>query len=186
MKTFFRYCLIALVAIAMTACSPEDGKMGPAGPQGEQGLPGEDGNANVIASDWMDIVWNFQNEATFKAMHIDAAQITEEFIENGGTILMYLKQKDGNNYAVAPLPYAIGNDQFIFIYVNAPSFIPVGIMVQVTSIDTSIPVNEYDDGTYFFRYILIPGGTPAENALVKEGIDPTNYQAVSDFFNIKK
>src|SRR5690606_6562177 len=113
MKTFFRYCLIALVAIAMTACSPEDGKMGPAGPQGEQGLPGEDGNANVIASDWMDIVWNFQNEATFKAMHIDAAQITEEFIENGGTILMYLKQKDGNNYAVAPLPYTIGNDQFI-------------------------------------------------------------------------
>lgn len=154
-----------------------EGPQGQQGPQGEQGLQGpmgEEGTANVIYSDWLDIDWD-QDGTNSKAMFITEPLITDELIENG-TILMFIRSQLGN--VVFPLPYINSGDYLYFAVGNEPGVL-VGILFAADSMDGS-SVGSYSENQ--IRYILIPGGV--QNKVAKT-IDFKNYNQVAKIFNIR-
>src|SRR5690606_5184468 len=109
------------------ACSPEDGRdgrdgingingtNGNDGEPGEQGEPGEDGNANVQVSDWFPIQFDHVDMALeYARMYIEIPN-TQQFIDNGGIVMMFLKQQypNSDDFAITPLPYGTGD---IYLY----------------------------------------------------------------------
>lgn len=82
--------LLLGMGIALVSCSGEDGKDGIDGAIGPEGPAGQDGNANVIVSDWMQIVWddvNSDNPPTIGEMYIEEIPGIDDmnaFLETGG------------------------------------------------------------------------------------------------------
>ena len=172
MKTTFFYCLLFMAALSISACSQgedgEDGLLGPQGeqglqgeqgPQGEQGSQGEPGTANVMFSDWMPIVWNRTNNPTFKSMLIEDEQVTEEFINNGGIILIFIRQTlDDGTIAIGQLPIIKPSDNIDVIYVNLVNEDTEGIAIRYYRTNGSDPLPDNATDGVLLRYVLIPGG----------------------------
>ena len=73
--------LVIFIAILLVSCSAEDGAVGP------QGEPGQDGNANVIASDWIPEEFDdFSINVT--SFSVTDQAFTQEILDSG-TVLVY-------------------------------------------------------------------------------------------------
>ena len=191
MKTRIFYYLLMAICIGSTntSCSPEDGRDGADGLQGEQGEQGDPGTANVIYSDWMPIVWNDVDGPLNKSMMIDEPGITKDFIETGGTVLMFLKQEVMTTVIVYPLPFQNGNDLLHYFYANAPDEPFEGILLMVKSMDNASPIaSVYTEPKVSIRYVLIPGGNPLGDPAqaIWEELDKTDYQKVAAFLGIEE
>lgn len=162
-----------------------EGPSGPAGPEGPQGQPGEDGSqgpagtANVIYSEWMDIDWNVLDGNTVKRMDIDIPQITEEFLEDGGVTLFFVKQSD----AVFPVPMSRDNYTLYFLVSGAGHELRF-IANRFTGLSGNINVSWIQE----VRYVLIPGGVPVGNL---EGgsqaeLDYRDYEVVAEHYGISE
>lgn len=183
MKSIVYYCFIALTAIALSACSAEDGKDGidgidgQQGPQGEQGIPGEDGNANIIYSDWfaLNTYSNKYTETIFDGTTeaiiytFEASEITQEILDKG-SLNVYFEISDGY---VLPLPiadyagvgmslYSLSLNEFRIIIYDKGNTNP-GDAIIVENIKA-------------FRYVIIPGGTPAQAIDMEKIIEQTPIQ----------
>ena len=172
----FIYALAILFAGSLIiSCSPEDGETGPVGPQGERGTDGtngidgtdgadgadgadgEPGTANVIYSEWTTTELSSEIAGSTQSFTIDAPDI-DLAMQNTGTILVYARRIDPVLGAIVyPLPIVFGGGrQQIYSYRS-----------QVGEIRISVTANEegeaVGDGTFLsqYRYVLIPGGTPA-------------------------
>lgn len=124
-----------------------------------QGPPGDDGNANIIYSDWLDISWNIVDNPGIKMMSIEEPLLTEDFIDGGGVIIMYIKIDLEDGYVIYQIPHISGNDHLFFGFVNI-SGSRVELEFGVEAIDSSKPVADYQHDQV--RYILIPAGMPAK------------------------
>ncbi len=182
MKTKMNFLSMAVMvlAILMTACSPEDGEdgaVGPAGPQGEQGPPGpegpqgetgDDGNANVIASDW--IPEEFSDVAT-SVTSFDVMDTTiDQSILDSGVVLSYGRLTS----SVIEIPFTFSNrTYYIALFADG----------RIRFIGRSV-----DGGSETFgdltdvRYVIIPSSTSSKNP----GVDFTKmtYHEVMDHFGL--
>ena len=160
MKTIFRYCFFALGVIAMAFCSPEDGKTGPAGPQGEQGIPGEDGNANVIYSDWFalgtytDKHTGYINSTTVAIVYeFDVPELTQEIFDKGFVSVYF-----SGSGILRELPTNPLGKVFIEHFIE-----PGKLIIWIYEEDNSSPPDHiFEEDAEILRYIIVPGGTPAQ------------------------
>jgi hypothetical protein len=186
-KLTFQIAVIALMAagISLASCSKE-GPAGPAGPagaagptgaQGPAGVKGDDGTANVIYSEWLDV--------TFDAGYgtIAAPQLTTDIL-NSGEIKVYWNLNTAEDPfivqvpCVVPLALLTGNEDDADepdIYID-PYFETEAIHLLSNYNPTS------SEGVSQFRYILIPGGVSARKAA---GIDWNDYNQVKKYLNLK-
>lgn len=174
MKTNLKFIMIALFTLAITACSPEDGKDGTDGVDGQQGIPGEEGNANVKTYVFENIALSAGNSNIFSL-----AELTQDIMDNG-VVLGYLSN---TNIAWFPLPY-LDLGESVAIY-----YITLGSLALSSTIDTQ-ELN--------FKFVLIEGssgkngknsGETSKNAIYDElktaGVDINNYDAVMEYYNTK-
>lgn len=169
-----------LGSLSALSCEGPTGSDGPAGPQGEpgpQGPKGDEGTANVIFSDWMDIVWNTADSPTNRAMYIEEPRVLGDFMDNG-TLIIYLKQSNPSlGVVVLSLPYLQGTSYFYSVIADLPADDIAGILVIVRSTDGSTVTDA--EGVQL-RYVLVPGGIPAK-------MPPDfwkDYEAVSSYYGI--
>jgi len=173
------YTLCVTMTLYLVSCSKGDdgaqGPPGPAGAAGAAGAPGPAGTANVIYSPWIDtlnflpikdtngtIVDTIGYFADISAPKVDLAML------NQGSIKVYVNLGTADDPVVFPIPF---NNGFVFI----DSYFFLG----------TIEINSNADLTQFqlpFRYILIPGGTPARSP---NSIDWNNYKEVQKYLGLK-
>lgn len=189
MKTiFFKYLLIiisSLALIGILGCEGPEGPTGPAGPQGEQGAVGPEGpqgpagTANVIYSDWMrlgDVSSPADTSilaSNYARYHIEAESITQDIIDMGN-IHVYFSLRG----MVTALPFSIAQRFDRSIRITYATLQP-GILTILSQYSDNTTVNINSDTQ--FRYILVPGGTPAKVNLP----DFNDYNAVVEFYGIE-
>lgn len=166
-----KFVLLAFLVAFSYSCSPEDGNDGAPGPAGE------DGNANVVSSDWFSIQFDYTNGANdYGYMSIDIPNY-QEFVDNGGMAMVYLKQTLGNDYIIHPLPF---EDVFNFALANVPSEGVENSLIIFANQSNVIDLET--EPTLTFRYVLVPG-----NAMNKKATDLTkmSYEEFVDHFGLE-
>lgn len=202
MKNIKLVSLFLFLLITIASCSKKgdpgpSGSQGNTGPKGEQGDPG---TANIMYSDWFlyDPTYNTSNFSLI-SMDIPVPQLTDEFINTGGTVLVFYGNKSQGESSVTgikPLP-TWGKEG----YQNVPDPNAVHYELDYTysknllSISFIVTQNlsKLTDRFYFFtkvfkpenvyfRYVLIPGGTKINQRL--DQIDLKKYQEVKSYYHI--
>lgn len=130
----------------LISCSGEDGKDGI---NGEMGPAGQDGNANVIVSDWMPLVWNYTNGYTIARMDIPIEGIMD-YVESGGVVMVYLRD-DSNGTHVQALPIYSNNSYYFHYGKYGASFFGIWVWAVHSDLD-SIENNP----EIRLRYVLVP------------------------------
>ncbi|MEO0903040.1 MAG: hypothetical protein AAFY00_13945, partial [Bacteroidota bacterium] len=118
MKSKIRIFISILIVFALgLGCSAEDGMDGAQGPAGMDGLDGQngidgvDGNANVFASEWLEIPESFTNTTTsLIETTFSAPEITQILMDSGIT-LVYGNSTTG---AVTPIPFQLQDESYYF------------------------------------------------------------------------
>ena len=188
-KLTFQIAAIAFVAasILFASCSKEGpagaaGPAGPAGPAGGQGPKGDDGTANVIYSEWLDVAYEadtLHDGATIDTIGfittIDVPQL-DNAILTSGEIKAYVNLNSADEPVIAPIPY--------FSIFDGVSIEPVYYLNSIelySNLDASTITSQ---GVKFrqYRYILIPGGVAARKA---SSIDWNDYNQVKKYLNLK-
>jgi len=177
--------LLLILGFGLIGCEgPEGptgavGAQGPQGEQGPQGPEGSPGTANVIYSDWLRL-GDVSSPAdttllsrNYTRYHIPASDLTQDIIDNAA-VMVYYKLLG----LISPLPFTLagigGDEDKLITY--AP-FEPGRLTILSQELDnTAFPLNLNTQ----FRYILIPGGTPAKAKMP----DLSNYYDVMDYFGI--
>ncbi|MCK0161007.1 collagen-like protein [Allomuricauda sp. F6463D] len=196
MKTTFFYGLMFMAALSISSCSKgEDGEDGLPGPQGEQGIQGEQGpqgpqgepgTANVMYSDWIPIDWNLQNYSTLKAMLIEDERVTEEFIDEGGLLLVFLKVTDIGATGVFQFPYFINSNTYLdALYINVPDDNIEGVAIRYFhEVDSDLLYDYYEDNVWV-KYVLIPGGVDLSGkGEMQTDWDKMTYEQVAEKLGI--
>jgi hypothetical protein len=204
MKNFKLLTLLLFAFIVVTSCNKEEdpGPAGPTGNTGPKGEQGDPGTANVMYSDWFlyDPAYINQN-FSFITMEIPIPQLTDEFINNGGVVLVYFGGKPGNQTSVTgikPLP-SWGKEG----YQNVPEPDAVYFELDYTYSKELLNINfiitqnlsKITDEAYFFtnvfrpeniyfRYVLISGGVNINKRI--ESVNLNNYQEVKTLYNISE
>lgn len=172
MKTNLKFIMIALFTLAITACSPEDGKDGI---DGEQGIPGQDGNANVKSFLYEDVELKVGESNPFAI-----SALTQDVLDYGA-VLGYITDSDGLWF---PLPYSFGGNELNIFYMYEGALI--------TNSTFALPSIDY-------RFVVIEGkssnggknseGKSASQVIYDElknaGVDIKDYNAVANYYNIK-
>ena len=143
---------------------------------------------NVMYSSWFNIVWNDIDDPVFKTMRIPESRITQEFLNTGGSILVYIKQTITNAIVVLPLPLLQGNDYLTFGAGIITSTSPFsGVIINQLSVDETTALTvDYTDPIYEFRYVLIPGSQQiSPKAGPQLPIDMKDYEQVQKYFGIR-
>ncbi|WP_435622579.1 collagen-like triple helix repeat-containing protein [Flagellimonas sp.] len=164
MKNFKKFAILGFSTFIMLflACSSEDGETGPQGPQGEQGIqgePGANGNANIIASEWLNITFSPILGNTISATLIDN-RITTELIENS-VFLLYGRSNATTPQSLISIPLTEPNLGVSLYYVLDASRNQIEILGVYFAGATPIP-NIIDQ----VRFVIIPanmGSTSLEN-----------------------
>jgi hypothetical protein len=173
-NSFLVICFSMLLGSFIMSCEKE-GPAGPEGPQGPQGTPGSAGaagptgpagpagTANVIYSNWLDVVFEEDTVdggwfAEIAAPKLDSAMLAT------GEIKVYVNAGTPADPVVLTLPYA---QEILPIFVK-------GFIVLSAADDYSTFLNQ-GQKRWQYRYILIPGGTKGQNGLK---IDWDNYKQV--------
>lgn len=144
---------------------------------------------NVMYSAWFNAVWNDIDDPLFKTMRIPESRITQEFINTGGSVLLYIKQTVSNAVVVLPLPLLQGNDYLTFgagIVTTTSPF--SGVIINQLSVDETTALSvDYTDPMYEFRYVLIPGSqqiSPKANTNLDINLD--DYEQVRKYYGIRE
>ncbi len=120
-------------------------------------------------------------------MRIPESRITQEFINTGGSILVYIKQTITNAIVVLPLPLLQGNDYLTFGAGIITSTTPFsGVIINQLSVDETTALTvDYTGPMYEFRYVLIPGSQQiSPKAGSQLPIDMKDYKQVQKYFGI--
>ena len=183
MKTIisrFRYFFLSTLLVFALSCSTEDGEDGAPGPQGIQGTAGvdgqdgqdgEDANANVVS------VFLPGVSITEGTNNIVLPELTQDIFDNG-FVVGYVTVA-GNTTAWETIPVVVAGEVILDI-----------TRIRVGSLDLDARFDQVLD----FRFILVAGtsstGKNSQAAVRSElknaGIDINNYQAVLDYFRLKK
>ena len=184
-KTFLKIATILVISLTTLSCSKEGaaGKDGSNGTNGTNGTNGQTGTANVIYSNWINQNWNSSDLPTSKWMSIPEARITSTFFDNGGSILMFYRFQTSTIY---PMPYQETNWKVIRKFVV---FVPGFISARLESTAPQpIPndANTYTEGLTVpqFKYVLIPGGVPANRGTNSPEYNKMSYHEICTKFNI--
>ena len=205
MKSLKFISLLLFVLIVAVSCKKETGPAGANGTNGVNGATGPNGangtngvngvtgttgTANVIYSPWIlfdDAKWSAVVNIFGKNMRIytdSIPAITQNVVDNG-VVLSYIKCVGVSNTAFA-LPCTFYN---MMSPVNQYFGLDFSLGVM------SIPFYNLDDnldpgllsgasGNYY-RYIIIPGGTPVAGAKISnEELKAMNYKQVCNYLNI--
>jgi hypothetical protein len=190
MKTtmkFLTYSFLALIMVVSFSCSPEDGAdgaQGPAGTAGQDGINGQDGNANVIYSNWTGFDstnWEaLANEFSTEIRNypVTVNDLTQDIADNG-VILVYIKFNGFPNTTI-PLPFTgniTGGINFLYYYSNVSL-----ITLKLANLDGNGDPGIFGAGN-FYRYILIPGGTLAKSTS-EINYKNMSYEEVMDRFGL--
>lgn len=198
MKTTLKFMILSLMAIAFLTTSScakdgEDGAIGPQGIQGEQGtsgasgsegLAGENGNANVIATNWVSLnftaSWDGNGEASFEILD---ENITQEVIDSYA-LLGYVKFSSSDTSA-SSIPFVSLGQQYEINHAMLVGKYKVHALVNDMVARPEPPTN------HEVRYILIAPSnltgkrnTTTLEKMQKDGIDPNNYQEVMDYLGL--
>ncbi len=172
-RTIFFNLLIAMSALLWTGCNQE-------GPQGPAGL---DGNANVIASQWITpTVWNGQTGDWY--FDVTNSAISQDIVESG-VILAYISLPGDlyNDFTVRPLPAYALEANWDFLLPNDGQTYGT---IEFTTDMIDIP------GTsgYNFRFILIPSSISLKSASLNttsvSDLKKMTYQEVCKSLGIKE
>ena len=188
------FIFFGMACMFSISCSPEDGRDGrdgingtngidgTDGQNGEQGEPGEDGNANIEVSDWIPIQFDHVDLALeMGRMYIEIPN-TQEFTENGGIAMMFLKQQNPNedDFGITSLPYATG-DLYLY-YVFGDQTTPYGFEGFTFYANwIGQDVTQLESGPFSLRYVLIHG---AEGRSAKD-ITKMSYKEIIEEFDLK-
>lgn len=191
--------LLALLLISSLVFNLSCKKETETGPQGEKGDPG---TANVMYSDWFQYLKSSATgDFSLYTMEIPVPRIDQEFINNGGSVLVYMGYaEDGKTDSVRQIKSlpTWGKEG----YNNVPStndvYYDLGYVYEKDNLYINFVVTERLDkitdadyffsnvfiGTnYYFRYILIPGGVNINNR-VAAPVDYNDYEAVKAYYTI--
>ncbi|RUA11066.1 MAG: hypothetical protein DSY83_17055 [Flavobacteriia bacterium] len=159
------------LSIALVSCSGEDGKDGIDGAIGPEGPAGQDGNANVIVSDWMQIVWddvNSDNPPTIGEMYIEEIPGIDDmnaFLETEGVVLVYLRRTSGFATITTLLPYD-NDDYYIYAYTATttdPNFFNNALVIRGESVFGVTEIENNED--YLVKYVVVPANIAQANDL---------------------
>ncbi len=192
------YLLLLLAASVLYVACSKEGPAGPAGPEGPTGAngangaagpagpQGEPGTANVIYSEWLDVIFEpdtFTNTQltpprldTFGYFaNIEAAKLDANIL-NTGEIKVYVNMGTADEPNVVPLPY-----YDVYFNLNILVNLGVGNIALYSNGDVGTAT---DNGAKVFqyRYILIPGGTAARMA---KSVNWNDYKAVKAYLKLK-
>ena len=186
MKTSIYYFLLIALPLFIISCSKEGpaGPAGPAGPQGTAGAAGAGGpagpagTANVIYSGWLDVaflpdtimVGNVVVDTAGYYSDLAATKLTNTILSSGD-IKVYVNLGTAAAPVVFPLP-------FLDIYSGLS--IDVWYVPQIIKLYSNVNASTQGTGTnkaVQYRYILIPGGTPARVMPDGNAVDARRFQA---------
>jgi len=202
MKNLIFISLLLFAFILITSCDKK-GDPGPSGVQGNTGPKGEQGDpgpSNIMYSDWF--LYNPTSNTTnysLISMDISVPQLTDEFVNNGGTVLVFYGNKSQGENSVTgikPLP-TWGKEG----YQNVPDANAVYYELDYTygksllniSFIVTQNLSKLTDRFYFFtkvfnpenvyfRYVLIPGSVNINQRL--DQLDLKKYQEVKAYYHI--
>lgn len=184
--------LLTTTTLFFVSCSKDggedgaDGAQGPAGAKGDKGDkgdPGAVGTANVIYSDWLNIVYEPDTVHLAGGIidtigwysGIDVPKLSKTLLATGD-VKVYVNLNNATDPVIAPLPYVDnygGNIRYI-------------AYEKVIEFYATIDAGTYTDaGAKYqqYRYVLIPGGTQARTAT--GSVDWNNYKSVQAFLGLK-
>lgn len=170
------FVLLMIISLVGFSCEGPEGPTGSQGPQGETGdlgPQGESGTANVIYSPWIDSDWTEENQQEW-SMVIEDSNISVEFSNAGGAVLVYRRNGSSDDAWVYQLP---SGNAYRVAYAIDPA--NTNLYVQVESGCCEIPGWFHD---VQLRYVLIPGGLLTSGLQVE--LDLTDYQAVKAYYGI--
>lgn len=196
MKTKLLSVFVAMLIFASCSKDGEDGAVGPQGPQGEQGPAGpqgdagadgaqgeqgDPGTANVMYSEWIQADFLNPNAATSNIMGLDVLS-PGEYNKDTDLIMVYGANDINGDYEIFQLPYTY-NENVVFGF---------GLYGSETTGNTSLQIRTYTiDGSsvnfsYFdyYRFIIIPGGTPFAGKVATQDFSRMSYEEVTDYFHI--
>ncbi len=167
------FSLITCMGLLL-ACSAEDGEDGAIGPQGEQGIqgePGADGNANVIASEWLDVTFSPIVANTFSTTLTDN-RITTEVMENS-VFLLYARNSVTAPQSLITIPFTEPTLGVSLYYVLDASLNQIEVLGVFFSGATPFPdlINQV-------RFVIIPANMDS-SSLVN-----LTYEEVVDRFGL--
>ena len=143
----------------------------------------EDGNANVIASEWIEADFPATYNFSLASVTITDARITQDVIDN---YLVFAYFSFSDEFTTAYLiPFM---EPFLRTF-NMQLKIRLGEIVITEFRNNDIVGVDPIDG--FMRYVLIPSTTTSKNGtsmlskLKADGIDMNDYNAVAAYFGIK-
>ena len=177
--------VITMVGIFISSCSKEgpagpagaQGTAGPAGAQGPTGPKGDAGTANVIYSEWKDVSF-----AENRIGILPAPGLSNEIL-NSGAVKVYWNLFTKDDPFIVSLPCSVLPTILFDVDDTAPDI----VINPYLSKDTIGLISNYnvssEQGISQFRYILIPGGTPA--ARKASGINWNNYAEVKKYLHLK-
>ena len=133
------FVILTVASLFTIACSkPEDGAPGPAGPAGM---------ANVIYSNWTAQTFTY-NAGIYTGILNPNAPLNQEII-NKGFVYVYWKNTAGVEVTIEQLNfYNLNSNLYVEHFLKENGSIELEANFNISSNDR-------------FRYILIPGGTPA-------------------------
>ncbi|MEM9361405.1 MAG: hypothetical protein AAGA43_02170 [Bacteroidota bacterium] len=185
MKTKIRIFISMLIVIALgIGCSAEDGMdgaQGPAGMDGQNGIDGVDGNANVFASEWLEVPESFTNiSAVLNETTFLASEITQTVMDSG-IILVYGRV---NDEIILPIPFQFEDESYYF------ALNPGELILGGESISNSLQFFAlFQD----LRYVIVPSnstttGKNSSQSILEDfkegGIDTSDYYAVMDYYGL--
>ncbi|MEM7381621.1 MAG: hypothetical protein AAF361_10555 [Bacteroidota bacterium] len=182
---FIGLVICIMLIMSCSAEDGEDGAIGPQGPQGEQGPEGEQGQtgtADVLYSDWIEVlISDWIPPATvpsnFRDTSINAPEITEEHL-NTALILVY------ERFIGLPVPHAVPLPWMDDAgYERSVDLITVGeihlLFRRVNLVPSTIVPN-----TSHYRYIIIPGGIPLNGKSNQVDLTKMSYLEVVEYLGI--
>ncbi len=184
MNRIFTYGIILIVGMGIIACSGSDGTDGINGIDGAVGLQGpagEDGDANVITSNWLDVDWNITDDPTNKVMRIPITEISQDILRDNTLVMVYLRQWGTSSIYTLPSAGRWSNTWYSFTF-GDNSLNYDGIIITLKSTD-GVALTEYQATAFRgnkVRFILIPANTASS----KSSIDYSNYNEVVKYYSL--
>ena len=194
MKTSICYVLLIALPLFIISCSKEGpaGPAGPAGPQGTAGAAGPAGpagaagaagTANVIYSTWLDVPFTYNVDPanpgdTVWSADLNVPKLTAAIL-NSGDVKVYFNFGTSATPDVNPLPLL-------------SPFLGYNLEIYSLSIQNITFLSNFNasfrgtgaNKSYQFRYILIPGGTPARIMTDGNKVDWNDYASVQKYLGL--
>lgn len=191
MKAIIKSSLFLVLGIILinTSCSKDGdvGPIGPAGPQGEQGIQGEqgpageEGNANVIISNWIPATREYFGPVA--EMNISLSEIDPSILESS-VVLVYIKLNGfhenvwpSGHASLLPITIETESSELAFTYFFSTE--NLNIQYRVSPI---VEFNSFPSDTAF-RYVIIPSNINGNNDSVD--FSKFKYYELIDYLDLK-